>query len=54
MTKEHVTKIEMAKWMQISRSRHDRILDPNNDRIQLDMAFKDARALGCAVKLELV
>lgn len=54
MEKEHLTKNEMAKRMHTSRSQLDRILDPTNDRIQLDTVFKAARALGREVKLELV
>ena len=52
--KERLTKNEMAKRMHTSRSQLDRILDPNNDKIQLDTVFKAARALGREVKLELV
>jgi hypothetical protein len=54
MAKEGVTKNEMAKRMQTSRSQLDRILDPDNDKVQLDTVFKAARALGREVKLELV
>ncbi|MFA7506003.1 MAG: helix-turn-helix domain-containing protein [Burkholderiaceae bacterium] len=54
MAKEGVTKNEMARRMQTSRSQLDRVLDPDNDRIQLDTVFKAARALGREVKLELV
>ena len=54
METEGVSKNEMARRMRTSRSQLDRILDPNNDRIQLDTVFKAARALGRDVKLELV
>lgn len=54
MEKERLTKNEMAKRMHTSRSQLDRILDPANDRIQLDTVFKAARALGREVRLELV
>ena len=54
MAKEGMTKNEMAKRMHTSRSQLERILDPDNDRIQLDTVFKAARALGREVKLELV
>lgn len=54
MAKEGMTKNEMAKRMHTSRSQLDRILDPDNDKIQLDTVFKAARALGREVKLELV
>ena len=54
MLDEGMTKNEMAKRMHTSRSQLDRILDPGNDKIQLDTVFKAARALGRDVKLELV
>lgn len=53
MAKEGMSKNAMAKRMHTSRSQLDRILDPSNDRIQLDTVFKAARALGRQVKLEL-
>jgi predicted DNA-binding protein (UPF0251 family) len=54
MLDEGMTKNEMAKRMHTSRSQLDRILDPSNDKIQLDTVFKAARVLGRDVKLELV
>ena len=54
MAKEGMSKNDMAKRMHTSRSQLDRILDPDNDRIQLDTAFKAARALGRELKLELI
>src|SRR5688572_14603762 len=54
MAKEGVTKNEMARRMRTSRSQLERILDPDNDKIQLDTAFKAARVLGRELKLELV
>jgi predicted XRE-type DNA-binding protein len=54
MKKDGVSKNEMAKRMQTSRSQLDRILDPDNDKIQLDTVFKAAQVLGREVKMELV
>jgi predicted XRE-type DNA-binding protein len=54
MAKDGVSKNEMAKRMRTSRSQLDRILDPDNDKVQLDTVFKAAHALGREVKLELV
>jgi hypothetical protein len=54
MAKEGVTKNEMAKRMRTSRSQLERILDPDNDKIQLDTVFKAARVLGRQLRLELV
>ena len=49
-----MSKNEMAKRLRTSRSHLDRILDPDNDRIQLDTVFKAARVLGREVRMELV
>ena len=54
MEKQGVSKNEMAKRMHTSRSQLDRILDPDNDKIQLDTVFKAAQVLGREVKMELV
>jgi len=54
MAKEGVTKNEMAKRMRTSRSQLERILDPDNDKIQLDTVFKAARVLGRELRLELI
>ena len=54
MAKEGLTKNEMARRMRTSRSQLERILDPDNDKIQLDTVFKAARVLGRELKLELV
>jgi antitoxin HicB len=54
MRTQGMSKNEMARRMQTSRSQLDRVLDPDNDRIQLDTVFKAARVLGREVKLELV
>ncbi|MCC7411996.1 MAG: XRE family transcriptional regulator [Gammaproteobacteria bacterium] len=54
MEKERLTKNAMAKRMHTSRSQLDRILGPDNDKIQLDTVFKAVRALGREVRLELV
>ncbi len=54
MQKEGMSKNQMAKRMHTSRSQLDRILDPTNDKIQLDTVFKAAQVLGRDVKLELV
>ena len=54
MAQKGLSKNEMARQMQTSRSQLDRILDPDNDKIQLDTVFKAARVLGRQVRLELV
>jgi len=53
MEKQAITKVEMARRMETSRSQLNRLLDPENDRVQLDTLFKAASALGKRLKLEL-
>ncbi len=48
-----ISKSEMARRMDTSRSQLDRLLDPTNTRIQLDTLFKAARAVGRSVRLEI-
>lgn len=54
MRKKGLNKNEMAKRMHTSRSQLERVLDPDNAKIQLDTVFKAAHVLGRDVKLELV
>ena len=54
MAKQKMSKNQMAKAMKTSRSQLDRVLDPNNDRVQLDTVIKAARVLGREVRIELV
>lgn len=54
MRVENLSKNEMAKAMQTSRSQLDRILDPQNERIQLDTMIKAARVLGKQLRIDLV
>lgn len=54
MEQEGLSKNQMAKRMKTSRSQLDRILDPANDKIQLDTVLKAAHALGREVRMELV
>ncbi len=48
-----ISKSEMARRMKTSRSQLDRLLDPDNTKIQLDTLYKAARAVGRNVRLEL-
>jgi antitoxin HicB len=54
MASQQMSKNQMAKAMQTSRSQLDRILDPDNDRVRLDTIIKAARVLGRQVRIELV
>lgn len=54
MEEKHLSKNQMAKAMKTSRSQLDRVLDPDNDRIQLDTVIKAARVLGRELRIDLV
>ncbi|WMS45310.1 helix-turn-helix domain-containing protein (plasmid) [Acuticoccus sp. MNP-M23] len=53
MQEQGVTKIEMAKRMRTSRAQLDRLLDPDNDKVQLDTVQRAASALGRTLELQL-
>lgn len=54
MEKNQISKNQMAKSMNTSRSQLDRILDPANSSIQLDTIIKAAHVLGRELRIELV
>jgi len=54
MKKRGISKVEMAARMGTSRTQVDRLLDPDNNRVQLDTLQRAARAVGRTLKLELV
>ncbi len=49
-----LSKAEMARRMQTSRSQLDRLLDPENESVTLATLQKAATAIGREVRLELV
>jgi len=53
MKAQGLTKVEMARRMGTSRAHLDRLLDPNNDRVQLDTVQRAAAAVGRRLRLEL-
>mgnify|MGYP000114644669 CR=1 FL=1 len=53
MKRQSITKVEMARRMQTSRSQLDRLLDPANDRIELATLGRAARALGRELQISL-
>jgi RNA-binding protein YhbY len=53
MQAQGLTKVEMAKRMKTSRAQLDRLLDPNNDKVQLDTMQRAAVAVGRTLHLEL-
>ena len=54
MKKQRLTKAEMARRMDTSRSQLDRLLDPDRESVTLETLTRAARAIGRQVKLELV
>ena len=54
MEKRQMSKNAMARAMNTSRSQLDRILDPENERVQLNTLVSAARVLGRELRIELV
>ena len=53
MKAQGITKAEMARRMGTSRAHLDRLLDPENDKVQLDTVQRAAAAIGRKLRLEL-
>jgi antitoxin HicB len=53
MKEQGITKVEMAKRMKTSRAQLDRLLDPENDKVQLDTMQRAAAAIGRKLHMEL-
>ncbi len=51
--KQRITKVEMAKRMKTSRAQLDWLLDPKNDKVQLDTVQRAAVAVGRKLHMEL-
>lgn len=54
MEEQGITKAEMARRMGTSRAHLDKLLDPKNDKVQLDTVQRAAAAVGRRVRLVLV
>lgn len=54
MREQGISKAEMARRMGTSRAHLDRLLDPENDKVQLDTMQRAAEAVGRRVRLVLV
>lgn len=54
MTKDNITKIEMARRMNTSRAALDRLLDPGNSAVTLQTLSRAANAIGRGLRIELV
>ncbi len=53
MKEQHISKVEMAKRLETSRSQLDRLLDPSNDGVTLAVLSRAAQVVGRSIKLEL-
>lgn len=53
MAAEGITKVEMAARMKTSRTQVDRLLDPHNNKVQLDTIQRAAAAVGRTLRVEL-
>jgi transcriptional regulator with XRE-family HTH domain len=54
MRRQSVTKAELARRLNTSRSQLDRLLDPENDRIALVALCRVAAALGRRLRVSLI
>ena len=54
MKSQHISKSEMARRLGTSRSQIDKILNPENNRFQMDTAQRFAAALGKKLVVNLV
>ena len=54
MTAQNISKSEMARRMKTSATQLGRLLDPENDRVQLDTLVKAASAVGKNLAVSLV
>ena len=53
MEEKGITKVEMAKQLETSRSQLDRLLDPENDKVTLATLSRAAKVVGRELTLEL-
>ena len=54
MKAKSITKVEMARRMNTSRSQLDRLLDPTSDKVELATLARAAEAVGGKLSLDLV
>ncbi len=54
MKEQRISKVDMAKRLETSRSQLDRLLDPSNDGVTLAVLSRAAQVVGRSTKLELV
>jgi len=53
MKRQKISKIEMARRLETSRSQLDRLLDPDNETVTLATLARAAKAVGRTLRLEL-
>ena len=53
MSAHRISKVEMARRLNTSRSQLDRLLDPDNDKVTLAALSRAAEAVGRRLKVEL-
>ena len=53
MQEQSISKVEMARRLETSRSQLDRLLDPDNDTVTLATLARAAKAVGRTLRLEL-
>jgi antitoxin HicB len=53
MKEQGITKVVMAQRLRTSRSQLNRVLDPKNERVSLNLLTRAAEALGRKLHLEL-
>lgn len=54
MEQQNISKVEMARRLNTSRSQLDRLLDPENDKVRLDTLQRAAVALGRTLQIDLI
>lgn len=54
MSEKRITKTELARRMDTSRSQLNRLLDPDSDSVTLETLTRAAQAVGRQVRVELV
>jgi len=53
MKRQKISKVEMARRLETSRSQLDRLLDPDNETVTLATLARAAKAVGRTLRLEL-
>lgn len=54
MAEQAITKTEMARRLNTSRAQLDRLLDPENTKVQLETLQRAANAIGRSLRVDLV